>query len=554
MPSDSSAPASAARTSIDLRHLSSVSKLAADYAHNFPGLSPYFAGNPEDPEAWAQIIRQTHARPRRDVAPQVATVIDRQQQLRGAPPQAIAAAARLSDPRTVAIVTGQQAGLFGGPLYTLLKALTAIQLTARVSREHGVNAVTVFWVDAEDHDWDEVASCQVLDAELQLHTIRLPPPAGAGEGPVAAVHLDAGIEPAIAELFSTLPPTEFSDDLSNRLRAAYEPGRGMADSFSRWLESVLGPYGLVVFDASDPAAKPLAASVFIRELEAPGQTSNLAAATGAELTTHGYHAQVTPAESSVALFYLNSGRRPIRRQDAGFLLGADATPQTPASVLAEARANPAMFSPNVLLRPLVQDTLFPTICYVAGPSELAYLGQLRRVYSHFGLVMPLVVPRVSVTLLDSASTRFLTRYQLPLEALEAQDDRTLNGLLAAQLPESVDRAVQAAIHGVDERLAAVIAAVPEIDPTLEGAARSTLGRMQHDLKTLQSKIIQAAKRRDETLRRQFQHARALAFPGGHPQQRTIAFTYFLNRVGPALVDRLLEDLPLDFGHHWILTL
>jgi bacillithiol biosynthesis cysteine-adding enzyme BshC len=329
----------------------------------------------------------------------------------------------------------------------------------------------------------------------------------------------------------------------------------MADAFGRWLEDVLGDRGLIVYDSSDPASKPLVGSVFARELSMPGQTVKLAALAGSDLTARGYHAQVHAHDDGLALFHLSQedgARRAIRQQDGMFLVGDQPFPA--ATLVEQATARPAGFSPNVLLRPVVQDTIFPTICYVAGPNELAYLGQLRGVYEHFGVPMPLFYPRASATILDSAALRFLTKYKLPLEALQAQDEAALNELLKTQIPPVVEESFSGAAQAIDAQMTGLIQTIPALDPTLEGAARSTLERMQRDLQTLHGKMIQAAKRRDETLRRQFIHARALAFPGGHAQERTIGFVSFLNQYGPALVDRLDEELPLDLGHHWIVTI
>jgi uncharacterized protein YllA (UPF0747 family) len=142
---------------------------------------------------------------------------------------------------------------------------------------------------------------------------------------------------------------------------------------------------------------------------------------------------------------------------------------------------------------------------------------------------------------------------MPIESLQAQDEAALNELLRSQIPPAVEESFARAGQAIDAQMAQLIEAIPALDPTLEGAARSTLGRMQHDLQTLHGKMIQAAKRRDETLRRQFMHARALAFPSGHAQERTIGFVAFLNQYGPALVDRLDDELPLDLGRHWIVT-
>jgi bacillithiol biosynthesis cysteine-adding enzyme BshC len=404
---------------------------------------------------------------------------------------------------------------------------------------------------AEDHDWDEVKRCSVLDQDAALRTVGLDDPPGANVSPVARVQLDASVADAIAGLRDTLPATEFTEQLLEDLRQAYAPGTGMAEAFGRWLEGVLGPRGLVVYDASDPDAKPLVSGLFAHEIEHAGETSQLAAAAGAALEERGYHAQVTPQDDNVALFHLTDRREPIKRQGDAFLVGERT--ETEAALLEQVRSAPERFSPNVMLRPLVQDTLFPTVCYVAGPSELAYLGQLRRVYASFGIPMPLVYQRATATILDSNAMRFLTRYDLPFEALRAQDESALNALLEAQLPPSVEASLQDAMRAVEERMGAVAREVPQIDATLEGAARSTLGRMQDDLKKLQGKIIQAAKRRDETLRRQYHHARAQAFPGGHSQERQVGMIHFLNKFGLALVERLAEDLPLEMGTHSVLT-
>ena len=326
----------------------------------------------------------------------------------------------------------------------------------------------------------------------------------------------------------------------------------MADAFGRWMERVLGHRGLIVYDSSDVAAKPLVAPVFSRELSQPGETAKLAAAAGADLVARGYHSQVHATEDGLSLFHLNGGRRAIRHQNGRFLIGNET--HASEALVAQALANPASFSPNVLLRPIVQDTLFPTICYVAGPNELAYLGQLRQVYAHFNVPMPLMYPRASATLLDSAALRFLSKYNLPLEALQPQDESGLNQLLQTQIPPVVEESFDAATRTIGEAMTRLMAAMPTLDPTLEGAAKSTLGRMEHDLHTLHNKMIQAAKRRDETLRRQYIRTRALAFPDGHAQERTIGFVSFLNQYGPALVERLEADLPLDLGRHWLVAI
>jgi bacillithiol synthase len=542
--------ATASSFAVDIRSFPWIRRLAADYAYAYGNVAEFFSGDPSTPAAWADVIRRSKAKTRQPA--ELARVIAAQQARRGAPQPARDAAARLADPETRVIITGQQAGLFGGPLFTLLKALTTMKLAAQVSREHQVPVVPVFWIDAEDHDWPEVSGCTVLDGDLVARHVTLADLEGAGELPIARLRLDQGIANALDALAAALPESEFRAEILAALRRSYCPGSGMAQAFGQWMEHVLGPHGLVVYDSSDPAAKPLARDVFIKEVAAPGVTAQIAAKSGAALVAKGYHAQAQPAQGSISLFHLNDGRESIRVEGQNVRIGEQTMTLDELASMAE--NTPEHFSPNVLLRPIVQDTVFPTICYVAGPNELAYLGQLRDVYAHFDVPMPLMYQRATATLVDSNTFRFLTKYDLPFTSLQAQDESALNQLLQSQLPPAVEQSLGAVASLVEERMETLAKAVLQIDATLEGAVRTTLGKLQHDVQSLRNKVIQAAKRRDETLRRQFQRAQALTFPQGHPQEREVGEVWFLNRYGPALVDRLLDELPLAMGNHWILTI
>jgi bacillithiol biosynthesis cysteine-adding enzyme BshC len=527
--------------------------LSGEYASNFASVAALYAGDPQSPDAWREVGARVASQPRnRD---HVATAIATQQRRRQAPDAARAAAALLARPDTLAVVSGQQAGVFGGPLYTILKAVTAIQLARRAAQMLGAPVVPVFWVAAEDHDWAEIASITILDGQTQPRAITVPPPEGAGDRPVGSLVLDEGVEHSLNELAEALPPTEFTSWLVEGLRAEYRPGAGVADAFARWIESLLGAQGLVVFDAADPAVKPLLKDLFCREVATAGRTAALATEAGAAMAGRGHAAQVVPQADAVSLFRIDpaTGARTAIKRDGGRFVAGETT-LAAADLEHEAAHTPERFSPNVLLRPVVQDTLFPTICYVAGPSELAYLGQLRQVYEHFGVPMPLIHPRASATIVDSATFRFLNKYGVPLEDLQPQDEAALNRLLLAQLPPAVDAAFSAAGQALSETMQGVVDAVSAVDPTLAGAARSTLGKMEHELKTLQGKMIQAAKRRDDTLRRQFSRAQVQTFPEGHPQERTLAVVHFLNQYGPALIDRLIEEIPIDPGQHWVLAI
>ena len=394
----------------------------------------------------------------------------------------------------------------------------------------------------------------VLDADLHLRNVTLGHLDGAGERPVSTLTLDDGINDTLAELEANLAKTEFTDELMARLRQHYRPGQRMGNAFAAWIDDLLGRHGLVVFEASDPAAKPLVAELFKRELEVPCHTAHLAKETGEAMRQLGHTPQVEPSEDSVALFYLGDGaRRSIKRRAGGGYTIGDTMHEADA-LRAEALTHPERFSPNVLLRPVVQDRLFPTICYVAGPSELAYQAQLGGIYGAFGVEVPLLYPRANATLLDSAALRFLDRSGIPLESLHTQGETALNKLLESQLPPTLEPGLEDLVREVTERIERLKAVVAQVDPTLTGAAETTRERMQDTVKTLHNKIIHASKKKDETLRRQFIKTQALAFPAGEPQERIVDLPFFVNRYGQAVVDRLLEALPLDMALHFVVTL
>jgi bacillithiol biosynthesis cysteine-adding enzyme BshC len=550
-PSETVASGALVREAIDLRRFPWIRPLVSEYSQNFSRLEPLFAGNPGEPEAWRSTIARVSRAPRDRAALHAA--LSRQLTGRGAPAEAHQAAAQLVSPTSVAIVTGQQAGVFGGPLYTLLKAVTAIQLARKVTQDHGIPAVPVFWVDAEDHDWDEVRSARVLDQQFNVADVVVPDPAGAGDLPVGRLVFGDGVSAAVDELGRALPPSEFSAELIAALHSRYRPGVSVGAAFAGWIEDLLGRQGLVVFEADDPSLKPLVADIFARELERPCATSMLARDAGAKMAALGHSPQVEPGEDSVALFYLEGGaRRSIKRQGTSYAIGDSV--RDAADVSAEARVHPERFSPNVLLRPIVQDRLFPTACYVAGPSELAYQAQLGGIYREFGVEAPLLHSRVSITILDSAAARFLDRSKLPLEALHAQDESALNRFLEAQLPPDLDRAITDLERLVGDRAEVIRMTATTVDPTLAGAVETTVDRIKETLESLQSKIIHAAKRKDETLRRQFTRTRALAFPDGDPQERGLTVPFFLNRYGLALGDRLMASLPLETDRHYVVAL
>jgi uncharacterized protein YllA (UPF0747 family) len=245
-------------------------------------------------------------------------------------------------------------------------------------------------------------------------------------------------------------------------------------------------------------------------------------------------------------------RQSIKLRGGEYLIGDKRV--SVQTLVNEAKSHPDRFSPNVLLRPLVQDRLFPTVCYISGPSELAYQAQLKDIYHAFDIEVPLLYPRASATFLDAAAARFLDRHHLPLESLQPQDDTVLNKLLEQQLPAGLERALDEMPSEIARRAESLKADISKVDPTLTGAVDTTIERISDSLKTLHHKIIQAAKRKDDTFRRQFQRTRNLTFPEGFQQERLLNVVFAVNRYGFSICDRLIETLPLETAKHYVLVL
>ena len=332
-------------------------------------------------------------------------------------------------------------------------------------------------------------------------------------------------------LASELPRTEFSDDILARLRRHYRPGVGIARAFAGLMDDLLGTEGLVVFEANEPAAKALVADIFAQELQHPGRTAGLVRRSASLLRSMGYHPQLEPRDRAVSLFHFEEDGRRSSVGPEG--TDENARERSLTALHDEAIRHPERFSPNVLLRPVVQDQLFPTVCYVAGPSELVYHSQLRDVYQSFGVEPPLLHPRLSVTLIDSATLRFLGRYGLSVADLHTDPESVLRKLVEQELPAGLEEAFGELDSDLAGRASVLRSLVAQVDPTLGGALDTSVKRASEVFASLHRKVIQAAKQKNETLARQIARNQALVFPGRVPQERGLSGMYFLNRHGPA---------------------
>ncbi len=429
---------------------------------------------------------------------------------------------RLERGAVLAVTTGQQPGLFTGPLYTIYKALSAIALARRLEREGGLPVVPIFWVAGDDHDFAEANHTWVLDSQAEPAEIRLRE--RPGDAPLTSLAREPcgpEIGAALERLGAATPDSEFKSQVLAWLGAAYRPEASLADAFADALHALLGPRGLVTLRAHQREAKRAARDVILRGLDVT--------------LADGY----TPV-----LVEASQGRDRLRVEGDGFVTRRSGERFTRAVLEAIARDEPERLSPNVLLRPVVEAALLPTLAYAAGPAELEYLPQAAPLYESRGekIERQLPVPRWSGTIVEPRVDRLMARYGLRLEDLNGRPGDLESRLLRDALPpETVERFAE--LRGSIERDYARLAeAVQSLDPTLvrpvQSARNSALGATQE----IEKKLLASLKRENETLVRQVARARAAVYPRGEPQERVLTLASFLIRYGPALLDLLEREV------------
>ena len=521
-----------------------TSPLFRDYLAGQPKALAFYGGGGWDLPALLEASRRalTLDRPRDAVV----TALVRQQESRGAP-GAAARAAQLRHPGAVAVVTGQQAGLFGGPLYVLYKALAARKTARMLEERRGAPVVAVFWVASDDHDFAEVRATSVIDESARIRTLRYSPLEEPMGQPAWMIPIDETMTRLVEELGQALPTTPHRDELIALVGSCYRPGVPFSDAFARLLSSLLPD--LVVLDPSDPALKALMVPVLTREIGEQSPTSRFALEVGASLLTAGYHQQVPVRPGFLNLFlYFDGERRALAAQNGTVEVRGPGWKMPVEEAVRLLAADPASWSPGVLLRPLTQDALLPTAGYVGGPAEIAYHAQIGPSYAHFGIPRPVLLPRPSLTLVEPSQARALEAEGLKLADLETDPE----GLVARWAREAypdveaafarVREALEREMEAVEDRLAA-------LDPTLRAAAYSARGRALHQIESLHEKSIRALKKRDHARADRLRRTRDALFPGGSFQERGLGLVSLVARHGRSLIDDIEASMdPFAQGH------
>lgn len=462
----------------------------------------------------------------------------------------------LRDNDSVAVVSGQQAGLFSGPLYTIYKALSAVKLAGCLTQRK-TKAVPVFWIATEDHDFPEVAKAEFIGRDCRLAHVEAPSGLHQNGQPVGRVVIDDSINSVLDKLFELLPSSEFTPDLEALLRDAWRPGRGYGEAFARMMTSLLGHHGLVLLDPLDKRLKGLAAPLYARAAAHAHEIATAIEVRSRSLLAAGYHAQVTASENSFPLFlHDDSGARHALTRSADGKYGTKHTEQsyTAAELSEMALAKPERFSPNVTLRAVVQDFLLPTIAYYGGAAEIAYFAQTAEVYRLLERPTTPILPRSSLTMIESHTSRVLERYGLSLVDLFAGQESVMKRVVEEHLGADTAKSFATTEETVNTQLDALREQLRSVDPTLADALETGRRKINHQLEGLRTRFHRAQMGRDEAAQRQLQRAFEQLYPNKALQERHINVTSLLARHGRYVIDWIYNAINIGSNDHQIVYL
>ncbi len=439
------------------------------------------------------------------------------------------------------VTTGQQPGLFGGPLYNVSKALTAVRLAEALEARLGRPVLTLFWVSSEDHDWDEACHAEVVGVDNELHRVEVAPPDRSVTPPIHRIRLRNGSAEAVDEFLGYLPQTEFSDEYFTLLREAFAPGRTLAEGFHTTLQHLLGRFGVFFTDGVHPAVKSGSLSTLLDELDRSEEREGILRATAERIEAAGYAVQVPVLEGGVNLFLEGpAGRERLYREGDGFRLRASGERLSREEIRARVEGDPAVLSPNVLLRPVIESALFPSLAYVGGPGEMAYFGQLRAYFASHGIAMPVIHPRWAATPIEGKIRKVLDKFGLSPEALSRPFHEVAGDVAREEMPGDVRAALGKLRGAIGSGSGELKRAAGAIDPTLAGPVQQAAAQAFAALDDVEKKILQAVKRESEIGLAQLEKAQVHLYPLGKPAERVQSPFYYLSRYGGGVLDSLYE--------------
>jgi bacillithiol biosynthesis cysteine-adding enzyme BshC len=529
-PQASSAAAPIESHCISFREIPQTTKLFLTFLEDFSKVSRYYSYAPTiDGLKKSAASIQLDPETRRTVV----EVLREQNSAFGSSPAAFKNLERLAN-GAVAVVTGQQVGLFGGPAYSIYKAITAARYAAELTVQ-GVDCVPIFWLATEDHDLAEIDHTSWVTSR-GLHEFTLEPTAGGLGRRVGEIILGPKVQALVSEAAATLEGPN-ADAVAQALRESYTAHDTFGSAFGKLTARLLAELGIILFDPLDPRLHQAAAKMYHRALDESATLRDALIERSKELERGGFHAQVMVARESTLLFFNVEGRREsLRERNGKFFAGKSSF--TREELHAAIDKDPEAFTPNVLLRPIVQDVLLPTAAYVGGPAEVAYMAQTEVVFKRLISRMPAILARDSFTLIEPAVARLLTKYALTFEDLFAGHQEVRTEIEQSALPKALAKKFAAGEKSLAKLLAAYRDPLHKLDKTLVGALNLAEKKMLYQFSKLKGKAGRAENFRTGVLDR---HERIIVdalYPHRGLQERTLGALPYLALYGGELLGSL----------------
>ena len=531
---------------LSFRQLPHQPKLFLDYADNFAAVKAFYA-HPPTMEAVREVAKRVPypSERRREVA----AILRRQNERLGASAATLAHLERL-ERGAIAVVSGQQVGLFSGPAYSVYKALMAVQIAAELTSE-GINAVPIFWMATEDHDLDEVRYTNFF-SDGQLRRFELPAPAEAGK-PVGKIRLGDAIAEFSQEA-TVLLEKAGGLAIAQDLTECYRPEETYGSSFGKLFARLFAEQGLILVDPLDQDLHKIATPVFRRVIERrDGIVADLLQR-GKDLDAAGYGAQVKVTAKSALLFFLNgAGREAISAADGAF--STETTRWTKQEIEQSIEAEPQKFSPNALLRPVMQDFLFPTAAYIGGPAEISYFAQSEVLYRHVLERMPVLLPRAGFTLVDAKAAKLLQKYELNVEDVWQGSQVVRKRMEAHSVPEGLAQSFERDQNVLEEIMRDLGKQIEKLDPTLVGAVENAKNKISFQIENLRLKAGRALDERNHVIAEHERYLESLLHPNKALQSRELCLLPLLARWGAEGMRELQQHCSgAKLGHHFIMRI
>ncbi|GMQ82528.1 MAG: bacillithiol biosynthesis cysteine-adding enzyme BshC [Rhodothermia bacterium] len=528
----------------------SFSSLFTAYASDFDSVAGYFTGDYRDPRQRGQIAQQVADQ--FDHRNELVEVLSEQNNSYGAGEATLRNIDRLAGSDAVAVVTGQQLGLFTGPMYTLYKTVTAVQLARQIEEESGRPAVPVFWLEGEDHDFEEVDSV-AIQGRGGIQRIKYTSTHSDGNStPVGRIAFDESIKEAVDQLDELLPGTEFHDTILKMVRNAYKPGTTFLTAFANIMGPLFEDEGLVFVSGDDSRLKKLARPLFRKELKEYSKTAALLKETSKKLE-ESHHAQVQSSPPNLFLI-TETGRHSLVADGNEFRLKGTDMSYSQDELLSMVEESPESFSPNVIMRPIVQDSILPTATYVAGPGEIAYFAQFRSIYEWAGVPMPIIYPRASVSLVEPGIAKVLDRYSLSIPSFEQDQEKIFHAIVVGAMDIDAEAIFERAGQHLHDAINTVSPAIEAVDASLRKTGEATRTALLKEWGKLKDRVVKAEKRRHDQTQNQLTRTQTSLFPESILQERCISPLYFMSKYGTDLVARLMSEIELDTTSHQVLSL